>query len=350
MLVLGIETSCDETAAAVVKEGKEILSNCVTLQTDLHQTFGGVVPELACRRHVDVIVPVIERALAEATIPATAIDLIAVTCTPGLVGALLIGLNAAKAMALALERPLIGVNHVEAHLYAAIMSYGDDVTFPALGAVFSGGHTALLLINGYGQYQLISSTVDDAIGEAFDKVAKIMGLPYPGGPEIEALAKRGNPYTYPLKGGTVKGRPLHFSFSGLKTAVLYSLKGQNSVTQRPLPLTESEQCNMAASFQHAAFNDVIGKTLQAAHHYGCQTVVFGGGVTNSQTLRRSFAEKAPDNLRLLWPAEGLALDNAAMIAGLGYHQYHLRGGDSLTLEASPTTCFHNPSTTSVRHI
>ena len=338
MLVFGIETSCDETAAAVVKGGKKILSNCVALQTDLHQAFGGVVPELACRRHVDVIVPVIERALTEAAIPATAIDLVAVTSTPGLVGALLIGLNAAKAMALALNCPFIGINHVEAHLYAAIMSYGGDITFPALGAVFSGGHTALLLINGYGQYELISSTVDDAIGEAFDKVAKIMNLPYPGGPEIEALAKRGDPYAYPLKGGTVKGRPLHFSFSGLKTAVLYSLKGQNSVT--PLtPLSESERCDMAASFQRAAFDDVISKTLEAADHYSCQTVVFGGGVTNSQTLRRSFAEKAPDNLQLLWPAEGLALDNAAMIAGLAYHQYHLRGGDSLTLEASPTTYF-----------
>lgn len=339
MFILGIETSCDETASAVVKDGKEVLSNCIATQIDLHQAFGGVVPELACRRHVDVIVPVIEEALKHAKVTLDQLNLIAVTTTPGLVGALLIGINAAKALSLALDIPLIGINHVEAHLYAAMMSQEEEVRFPALGAVFSGGHTALALIKGYGNYQLISHTVDDAVGEAFDKVAKLMGIPYPGGPKIEELAKEGNPNAFPLKSGTVKGRALHFSFSGLKTAVLYALKGQDAAASLAERLTDSEKADMAASFQRAAFDDLVGKTLLAAKNYQCQTIVFGGGVTNSQTLRRQFSNEAPKEMRLLWPAPGLALDNAAMIAGLAYHQYKLSGEDNFLIEAKPTSYF-----------
>lgn len=333
MLVLGIESTCDETACSIVKNGNEILSNVVASQVALHEEFGGVVPELACRRHVDLMIPVIDKALAEANISLEDIDLIAVAHAPGLIGAVLIGVNTAKALALALGKPLIGINHIEAHLYAAVMSHTAPVKFPCLGAVLSGGHTALLLVNGIGDYRLIGETVDDAIGEAFDKVAKMMNLPYPGGPHIEQKAKSGNPHSYPLKPGKVKGSPFAFSFSGLKTAVLYSLAGQDSCGKRKESLTEEEICNMSASFQRAAFSDIIQKTIAAAEKYQCQSVIFGGGVTNNRTLREMLALEA-SSLELIWPSLGLSLDNAAMIAGLGYHRYIQYGScDDFELEA-----------------
>lgn len=331
MLVLGIESTCDETASAVVKDGKEILSNIVASQIDLHKQYGGVVPELACRRHIDVIIPVIDQALNEANLNIEEIDLFAVAHGPGLIGALLIGLHTAKGLSLALNKPLIAVNHIEAHLYAALMSMEKPPEFPCLGVVLSGGHTALVLAEGVDRYYLISQTVDDAIGEAFDKVAKILGLPYPGGPEIERLAKLGNPDRYEFKGGQVKGKPLDFSFSGLKTSVLYTIKGQNCLDDLR-ELTPDEKQDIAASFQYAAFNDVIKKTAMAAKKYSCKEIIFGGGVTNNQSLRRMFQEIAPE-LSLHWPAVNLSLDNAAMIAGLGYHLFTSSGkGDNLGLE------------------
>ena len=334
MLVLGIESTCDETACAIVKDGNQILSNIVSSQIDLHQQFGGVVPELACRRHIDVMMPVIKEALVVADVSLQDIDLIAVAHGPGLIGALLLGLNTAKSLSLALQKPFIGVNHIEAHLYAAIMSHTQPVIFPALGVVISGGHTSLVKVHSIGNYEILGETVDDAIGEAFDKVAKILGLPYPGGPEIERLAQQGNPLRYPFKSGRIKGRPFDFSFSGLKTSVLYAVKGQNA-TGHPADqvLTDQEVYDVAASFQHAAFHDVVQKSLAAAKMHECSTLIFGGGVSNNQRLRKLFNEQAPD-LTLLWPAKGLILDNAAMIAGLGFHRYRLAGcGDSLTLEA-----------------
>ncbi|MBA2727146.1 MAG: tRNA (adenosine(37)-N6)-threonylcarbamoyltransferase complex transferase subunit TsaD [Parachlamydiaceae bacterium] len=331
MLVLGIESTCDETACAVVRDGKEILSNVVTSQIDLHEQFGGVVPELACRRHIDVIIPVIDEALKTANVELSDIDLIAVAHGPGLIGALLIGLHTAKGLALAHNIPFIGVNHVEAHLYASLMSMEKPIQFPCLGAVLSGGHTALILVEDVNRYYLISQTVDDAIGEAFDKVAKILDLPYPGGPQIEELAKHGNHLQYNFKGGNVKGRPLDFSFSGLKTSVLYAIKGQDCL-DTVKSFKQSDKCNIAASFQHAALNDVIKKTLLAAKKYSCNEVIFGGGVTNNQTLRQLFKNLAPE-LTCHWPAVNLSLDNAAMIAGLGYHLFKSKGiGDSLELE------------------
>lgn len=331
MLVLGIETTCDESACAVVRDGKEILSNVVFSQIDIHENFGGVVPELACRRHIDVLIPVMDQALQEARCELKDIDLFAVAYGPGLIGALLIGINAAKSLSLCTNKPFIGVNHVEAHLYAALMS-NPETTFPCLGVVLSGGHTNLIYMREIGQYELIGQTVDDAIGEAFDKAAKIMGLPYPGGPPIENLAEQGDPFLYPLKAGTIKNRPFDFSFSGLKTGVLYTYK------------ETSDKSNIAASFQRAAFTDVLKKTLLAAEKYNCKTLVFGGGVTNNKLLRKMFSEKGAA-YNQLWPTLGLSLDNAAMIAGLGYQHYKLKGsGDALTLEAATRISF-TPETT-----
>lgn len=344
MLVLGIESTCDETACAVVKNGRCILSNVVSSQIDLHQEYGGVVPELACRRHIDLIIPVIDQALNQAQLNLKDINLIAVAHGPGLIGALLIGLSTAKALSLALRKPFIGVNHVEAHLYAALMSQEEPVKFPCLGVVLSGGHTALVLIKEIGSYELIGQTVDDAIGEAFDKVAKLLGLPYPGGPQIEQLALKGNPLRYSLKAGQVKGSPLNFSFSGLKTAVLYTLKGHPTKDSTPLHLhlTEQDKGDLAASFQYAAFEDVVKKTLLAAAEYQIQTIIFGGGVTNNQYLRHLFAKRNKEKYQLIWPSFGLSLDNAAMIAGLGYYRYQLKGcGDPIDLEPLVRIPFNN---------
>lgn len=382
MLVLGIETTCDETACAVVKDGRDILSNVVFSQIEIHNQFGGVVPELACRRHIDVLIPVIEQSLLEAHCTLNDIDLFSVAYGPGLIGALLIGLNATKTLSLCTGKPFIGVNHVEAHLYAALMS-NPKVDFPCLGIVLSGGHTNLIYMHGIGHYELIGKTVDDAIGEAFDKVAKILGLPYPGGPPIEALAEKGDPLRYPLKAGNVKGRPLDFSFSGLKTGVLYTfnesltLRTRSDISAKAkapaveslqeeqyridmAPLTNfqprgfgsaeipllvhkgsemSDKADIAASFQHVAFSDIIKKTLLAAKKFECNTLVFGGGVTNNKKLRQMFLEIGP-SFQQLWPTLGLSLDNAAMIAGLGYHRYLQNGkGDSLSLESVATIPF-----------
>lgn len=342
MLVLGIESTCDETACAVVRNGKEILSNVVASQIDLHQEYGGVVPELACRRHIDLMMPVIDQALTQAHVHLQDIDLIAVAYGPGLIGALLIGLTTAKALSLALQKPFIGVNHIEAHLYAALMSHKEEARFPCLGVILSGGHTAIVFIEKLGVYTLIAQTVDDAIGEAFDKVAKLLGLPYPGGPQIEQLALKGEAHRHLFRAGQVKGRPLDFSFSGLKTAVLYTLKGKYPDDQPHQHLSEQDKCDIAASFQRAALEDVVKKTLQAAEKYGTQTIILGGGVTNNQRLRQLFIRENQKKYQFIWPSFDLSLDNAAMIAGLGYHRYQIQGkGDSMDLEPLVRIPFNN---------
>jgi N6-L-threonylcarbamoyladenine synthase len=330
MLVLGIESTCDETACAIVKDGKEILANVISSQCDLHQQFGGVYPELACRRHIDALIPVIQNALQEAAVSMEQIDLIAVAKGPGLIGALLIGLNAAKALAYACNIPFIGVNHVEAHLYAAMMPL-QEPAFPAIGLVVSGGHTFLVRMEGIGTYQLIGSTQDDALGEAFDKVAAMLGLPYPGGPQVEALAKQGDPNRFAFRAGKIKQRPWDFSFSGLKTNVLYTLKGPNATKDSPLIITEREKADVAASFQETALKDVVEKTIQASKTFDCQAIYCGGGVSNNQRLRALFTETCP--YPVYYPAPRLTLDNAAMIAGLGYVHFLTQGkGDPLDLE------------------
>lgn len=332
MLVLGIESTCDETACAIVCNGKEILSNVVSSQIDLHQAYGGVVPELACRRHIDVMISVVDQAIKEAKIKLEEVDLIAAAHGPGLIGAILIGLNTAKSLALALNKPFVGINHIEAHLYAACMSQSKPISFPCLGVVISGGHTALVLVHDIGKYEPIGQTVDDAIGEAFDKVAQILELPYPGGPQIENLALHGNPMRFPLKPGKVKGKPLDFSFSGLKTGVLYTVKGQNAANNLN-SLTSSDKSDLAASFQQAALSDIVSKASLAADMHCCQTIILGGGVTNNQKLRSMFSEKMPAHT-ICWPSRGLSLDNAAMIAGLGFHKYlKNEKSDGLNLEA-----------------
>ncbi len=325
MYVLGIESTCDETACAIVKDGKDILSNIVYSQVDVHKAFGGVVPELSCRTHVELLIPMIDKALKEARLTLSEIDLIAVAHAPGLVGALLIGLNAAKALSLALGIPFVGVNHVEAHLYAALMSNQQPPSYPCLGVVLSGGHTALWKILALGNYSLIGHTIDDAIGEAFDKVARMLSLPYPGGPPIEELATKGDPTKFAFRAGNIKGKPFDFSFSGLKTAVLYALK--------EITPTETTYADIAASFQEAAFKDILNKTILATSKENIQDILFGGGVANNQYLRKLFQTKAP-HLKCYFPSKALSLDNAAMIAGLGYHIYDRRGhiSDVYTLQ------------------
>ncbi len=334
MIVLGIESTCDETACAIVRGGKEILANVIASQTDVHLPFGGVFPELACRRHIDVLIPVIKASLKEAQITPWQIDLIAAAKGPGLIGALLIGLNAAKALSYAWNTPFIGVNHVEAHLYAAMMHL-EKIEFPALGVVISGGHTFLVKIEALGRYTFLGGTQDDAVGEAFDKVASLLGLPYPGGPEIEKLAKQGNPYKFPFKAGHVKGHPLDFSFSGLKTNVLYTLKGQNPVKEAPLLIREEEKADVAASFQETALRDIVQKSKLAAQMHNCHTLFCGGGVSNNERLKALFAQEA--SLQVHYPQPRLSLDNAAMIAGLGFHCYHLNNRKADALDLEPLT-------------
>jgi N6-L-threonylcarbamoyladenine synthase len=326
MLVLGIESTCDETGCALVRNGKEILSNVVASQEDVHQKYGGVIPELACRRHIEILPTLLRQSL---TLPIKEVDLIAVANGPGLIGALLVGLHFAKGLALSLNKPLVGVNHVEAHLFSALMTH--DVPLPTMGVVLSGGHTALVKVEDVGKYTLIGQTQDDAIGEAFDKVAKLLQLPYPGGPQIEKLAQNGDPHRYRFKGGEIKGRPFDFSFSGIKTAILYLVKGQNAAKESPLLIQEDEKADIAASFQQSVFLNLVEKILLAAKQNQCSSIIVGGGVSQNRYLQMLLEQRV--DCPLFWPAKGLCLDNGAMIAGLGFHTFLQKGGSCMDLEA-----------------
>lgn len=327
MIILGLESTCDETAASVVSNGCDVLSNVIASQIDLHNLYGGVIPELACRRHSETILPVTQKALQDAKIDLTKIDAIAVAQGPGLIGALLVGIQFAKGLAYRLKKPLIGINHIEAHLYASIMNHMKAPIFPAIGVVVSGAHTAILKIEAIGQYELIGSTVDDAIGEAFDKVAKILGLSYPGGPVIEVLAKKGDPSAYPFKGGTVKTHPYYFSYSGLKTAVFYAIQKITSQTQTPFELTDAQKQDIAASFQKAAFQDVIQKTKKACAEFCPNALVIGGGVAQNNYFQKEL-QKEISSIPIFFPSKEMSSDNAAMIAGLGFYktQIHFEKG------------------------
>lgn len=341
VIVLGIETTCDDTAVAVVADGKTILSNVISSQTNLHQKFGGVFPELAARQHNETLLPILENAIQEADISVDQIDLIAVAKGPGLIGSLMIGMNAAKSLSLAWNKPFVGVNHVEAHLYGAIMSHPSPV-FPAIGVVISGGHTFIVRIEAIGKYQLIGATVDDAIGEAFDKVAAMLDLPYPGGPAIEAIAREGDPSRYPFKAGVVKGKPWDFSFSGLKTNVLYTIKGQNCDKLCKIAIPPEQIPHIAASFQEVALMAIVERAISAASKFKCAAIYFGGGVSVNERLREIMSKKKGKDVQVFWPKKGLSLDNAAMIAGLGFHCFQ-GTGDSLDLEPSPriSFCLHS---------
>ncbi len=322
MLVLGLETTCDETAASLVEDGRKILSNIIASSADIHERYGGVFPELACRRHIDAILPVIEEAIEGVDI--ASIDGIAVAKGPGLVGALLIGMQAAKGLSLAWKKPLIGINHVEAHMYGAMMGAPLPLLFPALGAVLSGGHTFLVKILNVGTYELLGTTVDDAIGEAFDKVAALLGLAYPGGPRVEKLALQGDPKRFSFTAGKVKKNPLNFSFSGLKTAIYYAVKDRN--------LGAQEKADLAAAFQETAIMDVMTKAELAMNTFQPKAIYLGGGVCQNMYLRSMIGQKfAP--MPIFFPPQNLSMDNAAMIAGLGFHKLQANpDGDPLDLD------------------
>ena len=338
-LILGIETSCDETAAAVVAGGRRILSNVVASQVDIHKRFGGVVPEVASRQHILAIVPVVNQALADADVTWKDLAGVSVTYGPGLVGSLLVGLNMAKSLAFAHGLPLIGVNHLEGHLYAAWLLDGDAPTFPLLGLVVSGAHSTLVMMTGHGQYQALGRTIDDAAGEAFDKVARLLGLGYPGGPVIQKAAESGNPSAYPLPRAWLRGT-YDFSFSGLKTAVLRTIEEKSSVpgfttvTPQGTVVNPAYVADLAASFQQAVVDVLVEKTRQASLEFPVTAIILGGGVAANTALRQGL--KAALKLPLLVPPPALCTDNAAGIASAGH--FHLLNGErsGWDLDVKPT--------------
>lgn len=364
--ILGIESSCDETAAALVEDARRILSNVVSSQIDVHRKYGGVVPELASRAHLERIVPVVREACERAGLGYGEVDAIAVTQGPGLIGALLVGLTYAKAMAWALGKPLIGVNHLEGHVHAVLLEEKQQgarartIEFPVVTLVVSGGHTALYhvtrtpLPNGSDafryHYRLVGSTVDDAAGEAFDKVAKHLGLGYPGGPVIDRLAERGNPNTVAFTRPRIRhGRPHDFSFSGIKTAVVRYVErtGLREEAERraaflradpqtsPAELTSAHTRNLVASFQKAVVEDLVERTVAAADELGAQAVFVSGGVAANSLLRRTFtAECAKRGLPVFYPSVALSTDNAAMIAAAAYPKFLAGEFADLELNAS----------------
>ncbi len=329
--ILGIETSCDETAASVVEDGRIILSNPVASQIDLHARYGGVFPEVASRQHILTIYPIVDQALLQAHLTMADIDAIAVTRGPGLPGSLVVGLNAAKGLALARRLPLIGVNHLEAHIYAAWMyalnaEPTQEPQFPLVILIVSGGHTELVLMNDHLKYQRLGATLDDAAGEAFDKVARLIGLPYPGGPSIQKASQDGNPLAFNFPRAWLENS-WNFSFSGLKTAVLREVRKLES-KGGPLPVAD-----LAASFQTAVVDVLVSKTMHAAKEYNAKGIVIAGGVSANQALRQSFQLRASSSLFI--PPLSLCTDNAAMVAGVGYYRFVQGQRDSLGMDASP---------------
>jgi len=323
LTVLGIESSCDETAAAVVRDRREILSSVVHSQASEHAPFGGVVPEVAGRSHLRSIGAVVEGALAEAGLTDDGIDAVAVTARPGLIGSLLVGLSFAKAFAWARGLPLVGVDHVEAHAYSATMEH--DVELPAVALVASGGHTALYRMASPVSYEKLAETLDDAAGEAFDKVATMLGLAYPGGPAVARLAEEGDPGSIAFPRYRPRDGGLGFSFSGLKTAVLYHVRGQDALAPTPAPEDIERPADVAASFQEAVVDVLVETTLRAAEREGIGTVLVSGGVACNRRLREVMEHRATERgLRAVFPSPSYCSDNAAMIAGMGSERL-LRG-------------------------
>lgn len=326
-LVLGIETSCDETAASVVDAGREMLSNVIATQIPWHVEFGGVVPEIASRKHLEFINPVIKKALSDAGVGLEDIAAVAVTYGPGLVGGLLVGLSAAKAIAYSRNLPLIGVNHIEGHIYANFLAY-HDLEAPLVCLTVSGGHTTLLYIEEMGEYTIIGQTRDDAAGEAFDKVSRVLGLGYPGGPAVEKSAKLGNPRAYDFP----KALPgeLDFSFSGLKTAVINTFHNAKQKNQ------EINLNDLAASFQESVVEVLVEKTMMAAQQKNVRNILLSGGVASNERLREALGDAcAKAGKKLYYPPKILCTDNAAMIACAGYYRWKKGYASQWDLNADP---------------
>lgn len=328
MIVLGIETSCDETAAALY-DGSTVLANIVTTQ-EIHKEYGGVVPELASREHLRYIVPVIKKALDEADITWESVEGIAVTKGPGLAGSLLMGISFAKAASFALNIPIIGVNHIEAHLWSPVFEY-PELSTPFIGLIVSGGHTQLWLVRDFGDYSLLGQTLDDAVGEAFDKIAQMLGLEYPGGPVIDKLSKKGDPDFYRFPRPALKSDTFDFSFSGLKTSVLYYL---DDLSEEDI---SRHKADIASSFQMAAVDTLVGKTIRAAKEFNVDRIVLGGGVAANSTLKAELKTHSKNNnLSLFIPSPEYCTDNAAMIAYVGYHRFMRSESDDLAFPALPS--------------
>jgi len=327
--ILAIETSCDETAVAIVKN-RQVLSSIVSSQIELHQTYGGVVPELASRQHLEIINPCIDRAIAEADLTWENIDAIAVTCTPGLVGALLVGMAAAKTLALIHHKPFLGVHHLEGHIYASYLAQ-PELKPPFLCLLVSGGHTSSIYVKDYGVYQLLGSTRDDAAGEAFDKVARLLDLGYPGGPIIDRLAQQGNPKAFALPQGRISlpdggYHPYDYSFSGIKTAVLRLVEQLQGSGEIPVD-------DVAASFQHTVAKVLTKRSVKCALDYGLDTITIGGGVAANSGLRKHLQQAAEKHkLKVYFPPLKFCTDNAAMIACAAAQHFNLGHVSSLDLE------------------
>lgn len=329
-LMLTLESSCDETAAAIVDNNLRILSSVVATQEELHQRFGGVVPEIAARAHLERILPVIDEALRKANVTLQDLAAIGVVTQPGLVGSLLVGFTAAKTLAMVLDLPLVSVNHIEAHIYACRMAAGREV-FPAIGLVVSGGHTNLYDCRGPLDFELLGATTDDAAGEAFDKVAALLGQPYPGGPSIERVARNGNPRAYAFPRSYWHDSRLDFSFSGLKTAVLYQVQGQPPHHRDPATVTPQVVADVAASFQEAVVDVLIRKCRQALQQRGRRTLCVGGGVAANDRFREELQKLAASEcIEVLTPPMNLCTDNAAM-AAIGWEAFKL--GKTITLDS-----------------
>ena len=330
--ILGIETSCDETAAAVVSDGRVIHSSVVASQVDLHAEYGGVFPELASREHVKAIYPVVESALKQAHLTIDEIDAIAVTQGPGLAGSLVVGVNMAKGLSLASGKPLIGINHLEGHIYSAWLYPIDGnphqkPRFPIMALLVSGGHSELILVKDHLTYQRLGGTLDDAAGEAFDKIARLLGLSYPGGPSIQKASEGGNPTAFPFPRARLEGT-WDFSFSGVKTSVLRTVESLQE-EGHPLPIK-----NLAASFQAAVIDVLVEKTMEAAEEFDVSEIIVAGGVSANQRLREKIISTSSRPVHI--PSLSLCTDNAAMIAGAGYFHYIKKDFSPADIDVLPT--------------
>lgn len=315
VLILAIESSCDETAAAVVKNGREVLSNVINTQIAIHTEYGGVVPEIASRKHIENINPVIKKALSDAGVTLDDIDAIGVTYGPGLVGALLVGVAEAKAIAFAKNKPLVGVHHIEGHISANYVE-NKELEPPFVALVVSGGHTHLVKVNGYGEYEIVGRTRDDAAGEAFDKVARAIGLGYPGGPKIDKLAKEGNPDAIEFPRAHVDDSPYDFSFSGIKSAVL------NYINSAQMQGKDINRADVAASFQKAVIDALVSRTVCLARESQMDKLAIAGGVASNSALRAAVQQECEKyNIKFYSPSPVLCTDNAAMIGAAAYYEY-----------------------------